>query len=289
MNSLVGACQNVVMNDSNLADTVALIAKSNGQANHACRMRNHPNPLARFGRHVFSQTDEDGITIEIIRRLGLRAGYFLEYGAGEGTQNNTLVLLALGWSGVWVDGTACGVELPHGSRVHHEQRWVTRDNVAEIARDSLALCGANSFDVVSMDMDGNDYYFVEQLLGTGHRPDLFIVETVPLPPPIEFKIDYDPDFVWSAHEFQYVGASLTAYDRLFSKYGYTLVCCNTGSGANAFFVLNTHAHEFRDVPSSISEIYAEPASDLLLPRSLHPPASKRLVAHLATDSGPPGS
>ena len=62
------------------------------------------NPLNRFGAKFFSQSDEDGITLEIIRRIGLKTGTFLELGVGDGLENNTLVLLSVGWRGAWFGG-----------------------------------------------------------------------------------------------------------------------------------------------------------------------------------------
>src|SRR5215471_2081035 len=60
----------------------------------------HPNPINRFGKKCFSQSDEDGITLEILRRIGrLDKGIYCEFGVGNGTENNTLVLAALGWRG----------------------------------------------------------------------------------------------------------------------------------------------------------------------------------------------
>ena len=39
----------------------------------------HPNPINAFGKKCFSQTDEDGITIEILRRIAcLDNGTFAE-------------------------------------------------------------------------------------------------------------------------------------------------------------------------------------------------------------------
>src|SRR6516225_11835412 len=65
----------------------------------------HGNPLNRFGKKCFSQSDEDGITLEILRRIGvLESGVFAEFGVGDGTENNTLILAALGWKGFWVSG-----------------------------------------------------------------------------------------------------------------------------------------------------------------------------------------
>jgi hypothetical protein len=60
------------------------------------------NPLNRFGAKHFSQADEDGITLEIIRRIGINNGSFAEFGVGNGLENNTLVLLASGWRGFWI-------------------------------------------------------------------------------------------------------------------------------------------------------------------------------------------
>ena len=55
------------------------------------------SPLS--GYSVYSQGDEDGILDEILRRLGITYGTFLEIGVGDGLQNNTAYLLAKGWNG----------------------------------------------------------------------------------------------------------------------------------------------------------------------------------------------
>ena len=41
------------------------------------RAENHPNPLASYGQLGFSQSDEDGLTKEFIKRLGIERGFFL--------------------------------------------------------------------------------------------------------------------------------------------------------------------------------------------------------------------
>jgi hypothetical protein len=59
------------------------------------------------GRRHFSQNDEDGILLEILRRLDIvDARSFIEFGVGDGTENNTIILLAKKWSGAWVGGRA---------------------------------------------------------------------------------------------------------------------------------------------------------------------------------------
>ena len=64
--------------------------------------RKHPNPLNLYGKKCFSQNDEDGLTLEIIKRLGIKKGVFTELGPGNGTENNTICLAALKWKGFWV-------------------------------------------------------------------------------------------------------------------------------------------------------------------------------------------
>ena len=56
---------------------------------------NPKNPLNKFGKRCYSQCDEDGITLEIVRRLNIKKGVFFEFGCDNGTQNNTLILIIL--------------------------------------------------------------------------------------------------------------------------------------------------------------------------------------------------
>ena len=41
--------------------------------------RKHPNPLNIYGKKCFSQNDEDGLTLEIIKRLSIKKGVFQNY------------------------------------------------------------------------------------------------------------------------------------------------------------------------------------------------------------------
>jgi hypothetical protein len=224
----------------------------------------HPNPLNHYGRKCFSQSDEDGITLEILRRLGkLEGGVFAEFGVGDGTENNTLLLAALGWKGFWVGGEKLRFSLAtrDAPRVTYLREWITLDNVVALAQKGLQEVGASVIDVVSLDLDGNDIYFVEKLLASGLKPALFIVEyNAKFPPPVPFQIVYDPHHTWQGDD--YFGASLTSFDRLFARFGFQLVCCNSHSGANAFFVDAAYATAFADVPKDIGQIYVEPRYQL---------------------------
>lgn len=57
------------------------------RSRHVSDMNQSSNPLNKFGAKVFSQTDEDGITLEITRRIfGEAPQFFWEFGVGDGTE-----------------------------------------------------------------------------------------------------------------------------------------------------------------------------------------------------------
>jgi hypothetical protein len=223
------------------------------------QLRNeHPNPLNRSGRKCFSQTDEDGITLEILRRIGLNGhGTYAEFGVGNGTENNTLILAALGWKGFWVGGQDLAIDIIRTERFMFMKSWITLDNILESTAAGMSALDIESLDIVSLDLDGNDFYLVEKLLLGNIRPKLFIIEyNAKFPPPVEFCIAYDPDHKWALND--YFGASLSSFARLFTAHGFRLVCCNSLTGSNAFFIDVEYGDHFPDVPTDINQIFVEP-------------------------------
>jgi hypothetical protein len=55
--------------------------------------------LEPAGYKVYSQGDEDGMIAEIFRRIGTTDRRFVEFGCGDGLENNTAYLRFQGWSG----------------------------------------------------------------------------------------------------------------------------------------------------------------------------------------------
>lgn len=234
--------------------------------------RAHPNPLNRFGKQCFSQSDEDGITLEIVRRLGIDTGTYAEFGVGNGLENNTLILASLGWRGFWVGGEALAIRHEGSPRFRYFQEWVTLDNLLHCLNQGRGFLGADEIDVVSLDFDGNDIHFVGALLEGHCLPKLFIVEyNGKFPPPARFQIAYDAHHHWRGDD--YFGAALMNFVELFARFGYRLVCCNAHTGANAFFIRGDFAARFDDVPGDPRELHVGPRYHLYA-RHGHSPSAR---------------
>ena len=219
--------------------------------------KQHTNPLNSYGKKCFSQTDEDGITLEIIKRLKIDKGVFGELGVGKGIENNTLILASLGWKGFWVGGEDLRFKFKNNFNFHFKKGWITKENSLEFVNNGLKNIKANKIDLLSIDLDGNDIYILDELISKIEPPKVIIVEyNSKFPPPVLFKIKYDPNHKWNVDD--YFGASLSEFTNLMQKYSYKLVCCNSHTGSNAFFVKNEFSSLFEDVPKDIEKIYVGP-------------------------------
>jgi hypothetical protein len=236
------------------------------------------NPLVKTGRKFYSQNDEDGITLEIMRRIGLTSGTFVEFGAGDGLENNTLILLMSGWKGVWLGADTMRVSIPPGSpKLRHSGAWVTAENCAALVAAELAALQSPQCDFLSIDLDGNDLYVAEQVLAGGAKPAVIVVEyNAKFPPPIRWAIKYDPKHQWAGDDYQ--GASLQSFADLFAGAGYRLVACNI-TGVNAYFVRNEFSAAFADVPADIATLFL-PADYNWFVGQGHPPSPKTIERFL---------
>ncbi|MDB6084520.1 MAG: hypothetical protein JWN43_2401 [Gammaproteobacteria bacterium] len=224
--------------------------------------RDHVNPLVRKGAKYFSQNDEDGILLDIIRRCGIQRGTFIECGVGDGLENNTIILLMNRWKGCWFGGQQLAFSFGSSENLFFKQMWINAEEALNIYRSATDFLKVDDVDLLSIDLDGIDIYVVEKILQSGARPKVFICEyNAKFPPPIEFKVPYDPNFRWDGAG-DYSAASLQTYANLMTGNGYTLVACNI-TGSNAFFVRDDYRSKFSDVPAAIVELYAPPNDGLL--------------------------
>ena len=236
--------------------------------------RKHSNPLNLYGKKCFSQNDEDGITLEIIKRLGIKKGVFAELGPGNGLENNTIILAALKWKGLWIGSEDLLFKYNNSTNFQFFKERITKENALKFFNEAIRNLNEKKVDVLSLDLDGNDIYILDELLKEIKHPSLIIVEyNAKFPPPIKFKIKYDSQFVWAGDD--YFGASLSEFENVLKNYSYKLICCNSYTGSNAFFVKNNFVDLFKEVPKEIEKIYVEPHYQLY-ERYGHPQSIKTI-------------
>ena len=242
-----------------------------------------PKRLALHEAQLFSQNGEDGIIGEIFRRIGPGAKSFVEIGVGDGLQNNTALLLSLGWNGAWVEADPGNLEAIRETFKNHLARkslslipaFVNAGNIVGL----LKVAGvASEPDFLSLDIDLNTYYVWEALLPKV-RARVFAIEyNGHIPVGVDWKADYEPEAVWDQSSHWW-GASLTAYANLAEQHGYRLVGCDI-NGVNAFFVRTELCGDLFPSPATAEQLF-EPARDYLLAwRNILPPAHHAAVQKL---------
>jgi hypothetical protein len=237
-----------------------------------------PRSLLRHGFKVYSQADEDGIVQEIFKRIGMTNRTFVEFGVESGIECSTVKLLIEGWNGLWIEMAADHVQAIKRvfadfiaeNRLRLRQSKVTTENINGLIADA-GLAG--EIDLLSVDVDGNDYWVWQAISQV--RPRVVVVEyNATLRPPMSLVVPYDPDWAWDATN--YYGASLEALTRLGRKKGYRLVGCSF-SGVNAFFVRDDLCAD-KFLEPATAEMHYEPPRYYFQPSAGHRPGPGRYVS-----------
>lgn len=198
---------------------------------------NNPLYLERFGFKVYSQNDEDGIIEEIFKRIETTNKTFVEFGVENGLESNGHYLLHKGWNGLWIEGDGKAVNEMRqlfkkpieGKRLAVVNDFITKDNINTLIEEGGI---GGEIDLLSVDIDGNDYWVWEAIKCIS--PRVVIIEyNGKFPPNFEWVMEYDSNHIWQKDDNQ--GASLKSLELLGLKLGYQLVGTNV-MGINAFFV-----------------------------------------------------
>jgi hypothetical protein len=190
-----------------------------------------------------SQSDEARILVDLSRACPKT---FVEFGFHP-TEYNCIGLAE--FAGLLIDGDSATTKLARAvlpKRIKVRNQFLTLDNLDSVARFHAEL------GVLSIDVDGNDYWFLEYLLAT--RPHVISVEYNASLLVAPLTVPYDPHF--DRHQKHasgwYHGASLPALARLCSKHDYKLVAV-AAAGANAFFVRRDSAMQALDPVAAYRE------------------------------------
>jgi hypothetical protein len=175
-----------------------------------------------FEDKIYSQNGEDGIIQMIFNKIGVTNKFFVEFGIHPNQGNTIYLKKEKGWKGLWIDGNGDGKDI--------KKEFITKENINKLF-DKYNV--PNEFDLLSIDIDGNDYYIWKSIRNS---PRIVVIEyNASIPPNQSKAIKYDPMHKWKSDD--YFGASLLALVKLSKKKGYTLIGCDK-RGINAFFVRN---------------------------------------------------
>jgi hypothetical protein len=191
--------------------------------------------LTRFEYSVFSQNGEDGIICEMFRRIGDGTRFFVEFGIDTGIQGNCVFLAEVeGWQGLFMEARSDAYDvLAHRwrnrERVQTRRTLVGPENINRLLDDAGVPAEPA---IVSIDIDGNDYYVWEAM---ERKPHVVVIEynsNLPLERDRPLVQPYSPGASSSGPD--YSGASLGALESLGVEKGYVLVHTDL-TGINAFF------------------------------------------------------
>lgn len=182
-----------------------------------------------------SQNGEDGVLLYLFSLIGTTNKKVLEVCAGDGkTCNSANLIINHGWEGFLFDGEEqnvnSGVEFYQSCsdtsfwppKIQHA--WITRDNINELV-SSLNLSG--EIDLLSLDIDGNDYWIFEALDVV--QPRVVIAEYQQAwGPDVAVTQRYEEDYSKQHHQAEvsgpvFEGASLAALVKLADAKGLRLV------------------------------------------------------------------
>ncbi len=202
----------------------------------------------------------------------------MECGVGNGLENNTLYLLMQGWQGLWIEAhkqrckrIACALhEIIQKQQLRLAHAVLDSDNGNEIIKANLPV---SSIDLLSLDIDGNEWYIFDSLTALEAR--VVVIEyNAKWRPPLAFCVEYRPDLRWSGDD--YFGASLQFLETQMRKKGYRLVGCSL-SGVNAFFVKETEMQNLFLAPYTAEKHYQPPRYELCF-RNGFPHSYKSVMA-----------
>jgi hypothetical protein len=162
---------------------------------------------------------------------------FVEIGCSDHGWNTGFLAEECGWSGLMADGNAKSVAATRlrfrETAVNAVTAFVTPDGIDAFLQEHGF---AGGFDLLSIDVDGSDYWLWQGV--TVAAPRLVIVEynssfggERAVVTPFAAGREWDA----TAHDHRYFGASLKAIERLGAEKGYRLVAIEPDS-ANAFLL-----------------------------------------------------
>ncbi|WP_435628156.1 FkbM family methyltransferase [Candidatus Ferrigenium straubiae] len=187
--------------------------------------------LSGYKKNITSQFGEDGIIEEILNRIGIENAFCVEFGAWDGKHfSNTWQLWHdKAWSAVLIEGNPDKVVQLEKSLAEFKKVVACCAYVGLAGENTLdaileKVGAPRIIDVLSIDIDGNDYHVFESI-------NLFSARVVL----VEFNPTIPPHVELVAAPGNYFGSSALSICKLAKAKNYSLAACTT---ANLIFVRN---------------------------------------------------
>jgi hypothetical protein len=188
--------------------------------------------LCETGFRCFSQFEEDGLILFVMAALGIAQGVFLDIGSADGVNSNCANLaLNFGWRGTFIDGDKSNIAKGRAFYERHPDTWIyppkfvqgmiTRENINQLLTEASV---PPEIDLMSIDIDGNDYWVWDAISVTSAKA--VIIETHTEFGLKNIVVPYNKDYVYPGRHPDYHGASPVAMEKLARRMGYRLIGAN---------------------------------------------------------------
>jgi hypothetical protein len=204
--------------------------------------------LLDHASNVYSQTGEDGIIAKALNVLPQQDKWCVEFGAWDGrvSSNTYRLITEEGYSAVLLEADPRKFQ-------DLKQNFLSKNNVYCL-NEKVGWLGSHTldnllsktpitrnFDVLSIDIDGNDYHVWKAF--TGYRPKIVVIEYNP-------RIPNGVDFVQKPLHGVCQGSSLDSLVKLGKSKNYELICVTE---LNAIFV-DTIYFQLFNIPDNSVEV-----------------------------------
>ncbi len=208
------------------------------------------NKSAPEGKRSTSEHGEDAVIEWIFGVIGEGAKWCVDLGALNGTHGSNVwrLIKECGWSAVLIEADKTYFEklekeFADTDRVHCINAFVSFEGEQSLDVVFARTLLPQSFDLFSLDIDGNEYHVWDSL--TTYRPRVMLIEFNP-------TIPNEVVFIQPRDMKVFQGSSLRALIALGKHKGYELVATND---VNAFFVLKELFPLFAIADNSIDALH----------------------------------
>jgi Methyltransferase FkbM domain len=208
--------------------------------------------LLQYRKNVTSQMGEDGIIEKIFELIPDTNHWCVEFGAGDGVLlSNTYNLIAnKGWASVQIESdvdryTSLVNTHSDNSNVICIHDSVSFEGAATLDNLLSKTPIPTDFDLLSIDIDGNDYHVWEAVHTV--QPKVVVIEFNP-------TIPHQVEFIQPRDRHLNQGSSLLALVNLAKRKGYELIAATDW---NAFFIDKSYFSRFEIADNSIWQLYQQ--------------------------------